>query len=348
MKAYVVNKWLKDVSDLELKQVPDPKCPEDGLVVKILATGLEFYEILQIKGQYQYKPAFPFVPGSQFAGIVVEVGPKQSNFKLGEKVFGSKGGIDVWAEKIALTGAITSRLHRVPSNLTMGECLTVQSAFPTSYVALTTRGEVKKGEVVLVHAAAGGIGLAAVQLAKYLGAFVIATCGSDDKCKVALREGADHAINYTKEKDWPALVNEITKKIPGRRWVGADVVIDPVGLVIPSTKCIAWNGRIVVVGFTSGSIENVPANRLLLKNASVVGIHLGAYSIHEPEVPARAWTEIFDILATNKFKPAVYTEQKFVGLESIPKALADLGARKTWGKVIVEYEPNAETYSARL
>jgi NADPH2:quinone reductase len=201
---------------------------------------------------------------------------------------------------------------------------------PTSYGALVTRAGVKKGDWVLVHAAAGGVGLAAVQIAKAFGATVIATAGTKRKLDVAKSFGADYGIDYTKDK-WEEEVKKLTPK--GK---GVDIVYDPVGMVDKSLKCTAWNGRILVVGFAAGSIEKVAMNRVLLKNVSLVGLHWGMYAREEPKTVEVVWAGLNKLMDEGKFRPTVYTDTEFVGLERVGEALAQLGRRDTWGKVVVK------------
>jgi NADPH:quinone reductase len=186
------------------------------------------------------------------------------------------------------------------------------------------------GDWVLVHAAAGGVGLAAVQVAKAYGATVIATAGSQHKLDVARAFGADYGINY-RDANWPDQVKKLTPK--GR---GVDIVYDPVGLITQSTKCINWNGRLLVVGFAVGDIEKVATNRILLKNISLVGIHWGMYATFEPETVETVWDGLFELMESGKFKGTCFTDKEYVGLETIPAALKALGARETWGKVVVK------------
>lgn len=208
---------------------------------------------------------------------------------------------------------------------------------PTSYGALVMRAQVKKGDWVLVHAAAGGVGLAAVQIAKAFGATVIATAGTKHKLDVARSYGADHAINYT-DGTWPDQVKKLTPR--GR---GVDIVFDPVGMIDKSTKCIAWNGRLLVIGFAAGNIEKVAMNKVLLKNISIVGLHWGAYSLHERERIPETWKGIFKLISEGKFRGTVFTDEEFVGLESVPRALEALGSRGTWGKVVVKVPQDGES-----
>lgn len=186
------------------------------------------------------------------------------------------------------------------------------------------------GDWVLVHAAAGGVGLAAVQIAKAFGATVVATAGTKHKLDVAKSFGADHLIDY-RQKDWPNQVKKLTPK--GR---GVDIVYDPVGLITESMKCTAWNGRLLVIGFAAGDIEKMATNRILLKNVSVVGLFWGAYATNEPEAVEPVWKGLFDLMESGKFRGTCYTDKEFVGLETVPEALKALGARDTWGKVVVK------------
>ena len=201
---------------------------------------------------------------------------------------------------------------------------------PTSYAGLVIRAGIKAGDYVLIHAAAGGVGLAAVQIAKAFGATVVATAGSQHKLDIARRFGADYAVDY-RQKDWPEKVKELT---PDGR--GVDIVYDPVGLIAQSMKCTAWNGRLLVIGFAAGDLEKMATNRILLKNVSVVGLHWGMYAVNEPATTERVWDGLFDLIKAGKLKGTCFTDQEFVGLEKLPAALKALGARETWGKVVVK------------
>ncbi len=181
-----------------------------------------------------------------------------------------------------------------------------------------------------MHAAAGGVGLAAVQIAKAFGATVIATAGTQHKQDVARSFGADHTVDY-RQKDWPEQVKKLTPK--GK---GVDIVYDPVGLISQSLKCTAWNGRLLVIGFAAGEIEKMATNRVLLKNVAVMGLFWGAYTINEPEVIPKVWQGIFDLIKQGKYKGTAFTDREFVGLDSVPAALKALGARDSWGKVVVK------------
>ena len=221
-------------------------------------------------------------------------------------------------------------IRPVPQGYGFFDAAGLFSTMPTSYAALVSRAKIKAGDWVLVHAAAGGVGLAAVQIAKAFGATVIATAGTDHKLEVAKSFGADYGVNY-RDANWPATVSSLTPKSRG-----VDIVYDPVGLIDKSMKCIAWNGRLVVIGFVGGEIESIRTNRILLKNISVVGLHWGAYSKNEPEEIERVWEGLFELFEKKKVRGTNYTEKEYVGLESVPEALNALGARETWGKVVIK------------
>lgn len=197
------------------------------------------------------------------------------------------------------------------------------------------RANVKPGDWVLVHAAAGGVGLAAVQIAKAKGATVIATAGTQRKRQIATEFGADHVIDYG-NKNWPEEVKKLcAQHRTGNGKMGVDIVYDPVGMIDASLKCVAWDARLLVIGFAAGNIEKVALNRVLLKNVSIVGLHWGQYAKFETQTVDMVWKGIFDLVAQGKYKGTVFRDERFEGLESMPKALQALGTRETWGKVVV-------------
>jgi NADPH2:quinone reductase len=269
-------------------------------------------------------------------------GGRLPKYKEGDKVFGaSQGG---YATHIACT---EERLRPMPRGWSFFDAAGLFVTGPTSYAGLVVRAGVKKGEFngqvpitasvlmnpgdwVLVHAAAGGVGLAAVQIAKAYGATVVATAGTQHKMDIARKFGADYAIDYTND-DWPERVKKLTPK--GR---GVDIVYDPVGLIAKSMKCIAWNGRLLVIGFAAGDIEKMATNRILLKNVSVVGLHWGMYATMEPEMVDKVWDGIFELMESGKYRGTCFTDKEYVGLESVPAALKALGGRDSWGKVVVK------------
>jgi NADPH2:quinone reductase len=264
------------------------------------------------------------VPGAEVAGVVAAVGEGVRGFAAGDRVFGSSG-LGGFAERALVPAAAAWRL---PDAMTFAEGAALPIVYPTSYAALVLRAALQPGETLLVHAAAGGVGVAAVQIGKALGARVLATAGGADKLAVARRAGADVAIDY-RDEDFVARVLEET----GGR--GADVIYDSVGgdVFEKSLKCIAWNGRLLVIGFAGGEIPSVKANRILLKNISVVGLHWGAYAKYEPERIPEIMQALLALYEKGAIRPEIYRRYP---LAQAREALAALGARGTWGKVVLE------------
>ena len=314
-----------------MTDVPTPKPSPNAYLIAIHASATNFFDLLQIRGKYQHQPPLPWVGGAEFAGEVLAVptNGKASKFKVGDRVFGTaQGGYATHVLAAELS------LRKIPAGWDYMGAAGLMVTAPTSYGGLVIRAGIKKGDWVLVHAAAGGVGLSAVQIAKAKGAIVIATAGSRRKLEVAKEFGADYAIDYT-ATDWPEQVKKLT---PGGK--GVDIVYDPVGMVDKSLKCTAWNGRILIIGFAAGAIEKVAMNRVLLKNVSLVGLHWGMYAKEEPATVERVWREIEELMVAGKFKPTVFTDEKFVGLERVGTALEMLGQRDTWGKVVVQVPHN--------
>jgi NADPH:quinone reductase len=322
MRAVVVDRWMEP-SELAVREIPDPEAGPGMLGVEVRAAGCNFFDILMAKGQYQVKPPFPFVPGAELAGEVRTVGPDVRGFKPGDRVLAAVP-LGAFAERAAVPARAAMRM---PDGMSFDEGAAFPIVYPTSYAGLVFRAGLRAGENLLVHAAAGGVGIAAVQIGKALGARVIATAGGPDKLEIAKRAGADVAIDYT-SGDWVEAVKQATD---GR---GADVIYDSVGgdITDGSLKCIAWNGRLLVIGFASGRIPEVKLNRVLLKNISLVGLHWGAHAMYEPARIGETFDALFGLLAGGKIRPLVY---KTYGLDELPDALAALGSRRSWGKVIV-------------
>ncbi|RBR23522.1 uncharacterized protein FIESC28_03704 [Fusarium coffeatum] len=327
MRGIQITEYLKGPDQLQVTDLPDPKPSADQYLIQVHAAAANFFDILQIQGKYQNQPPFPWVAGAEFAGTVVATPSNGSNpkFPVGSRVFGASQG--AFATKIC---AAENTLLPVPDGWSFKEAAGLFVTAPTSYGALVVRANIKKGDYVLIHAAAGGVGLAAVQVAKAFGATVIATASTQHKLDVAKSYGADHVISYN-DASWPTQVKKLT---PNSR--GVDIVYDPVGLVDLSTKCTAWNGRILVIGFAAGKIEKVAMNKVLLKNISIVGLHWGAYSIHEKEMIPKVWEGIMGLVKEGKLKGTEYTDEEFVGLERTGAALKALGGRGTWGKVVIK------------
>jgi len=237
-------------------------------------------------------------------------------------VFGASQGS--YADKIA---APWQQLLPVPENLSFRQASGLFVTWPTSYEALAGRAQLKAGEWCLVHAGAGGVGLCAIQIARALGAIVIATASTAEKLEICTRYGkADYAINYSKP-GWQQQVLNLTGG------TGVDVIYDPVGLIKDSLKCIAWKGRALVVGFAGGQIEKLPLNLVLLKNISIVGIHWGAYAKFDKGRSRDVWKELLALLESGRLQPVLYNQE--YSLEQVADALGALEKRKTWGKAVL-------------
>ncbi|KAL1696349.1 hypothetical protein GGG16DRAFT_43829 [Schizophyllum commune] len=324
MRAFVVSE-LKHHSEIPVvSDAPAPVVGEGQVLVDVYSAGLNFFDILQAQGKYQHKPPLPFVGGAEFAGRIAADSPIPDGcpFKPGDRVFGAGQG--TFGDQAAIS---VSQLLPLPDSLTYDQGAGLFVTWPTAYEALVGRGELKAGDWVLVMAAAGGVGIAAVQLAKALGGRVIAAAGSAAKLEIAKTEGgADYAVDYT-QPGWQKEVISITENH------GADIIYDPVGLITDSLKCIAWKGRALVIGFAAGKIEKVPMNLVLLKNVSVVGLHWGAYNIHEPARVPEVWKTLLSMLSSGKVKPVIFST--VYPLERIADGMTALERRETWGKAIV-------------
>lgn len=307
---------------LTLEDVPPLEPPSGGAVVKVAAAALNFPDILALAGQYQVKAPLPFTPGIEAAGTVVRAGAG-SKHKVGDKVIVSA----LWgafAEEIA---AGDLQLMPWPEQLSAAEAAGFIVAYHTGYFALVHRAALRAGETLLVHGGAGGVGIAAIQLGKALGATVIATAGADDKLDVCRAAGADHVVNY-RTTDFTAAVKELTR---GR---GADVIYDPVGgdVFDQSLRCIAWEGRILVIGFASGKIPELKLNRVLLKNISVVGLYWGAYQVHDPQKVVACHAALTELVARGALRPVIWKE---LPLDELPAAFEALESRASHGKIAV-------------
>ncbi|KAI1001064.1 hypothetical protein K3495_g7138 [Podosphaera aphanis] len=329
MRGIQIKEYVQSPTGLRVDDLPDPPTPEAQYLIEIRASATNYFDLLQIAGKYQHQPLIPWIAGSEFSGVVLSVpnnmpANRKPKFQIGDRVFGASQG--AFATKIA---AKEESLKPIPESWSFLESAGLSVTAPTSYAALVTRAGIKPGDHVLIHGAAGGVGLAAVQIAKAMGATVIATGGTQYKLDVAKVFGADHLINHT-DSTWP---NQVKKLTPEGR--GVDIVFDPVGMIDISTKCSRSNACLLVIGFAAGSIEKLALNKVLLKNISIVGLHWGAYTTDEPEITDRVWQGIFELIRTGKFRPTVYTDKTFIGLRSVPEALQVLEARRSWGKVVV-------------
>jgi NADPH2:quinone reductase len=300
----------------------------DGLVrVRVEAAALNFFDALLIGGTYQMKPEFPFTPGGEVAGTIVSA-PAGSGLSNGQRVMAQammdKVGRGGYAEFV---DTLPQLAHPIPDTMSIEDAAAFYIVYQTGWFGLHRRAHLQPGEVLLVHGGAGGTGTAAIQLGKAAGATVIATAGSDEKVGLCLEVGADHAINY-KTQDFADEVNKITDR------KGADVVWDPVGgdVYDRSTKCIAFEGRIVIVGFTSGRIPEARANHVLVKNYSVVGLHWGAYELRNPELVSEATEKLFEMYAEGRIKPVISATYPLAEAREALRAVASGG---TTGKVLL-------------
>ena len=322
MRAVVVEGWT-DPADLRVSEIPAPEIAPGTLRVGIRAAGCNFFDILMVRGEYQVKPPFPFIPGAEIAGVVTEVGAGVTGFAVGDRVLAA-AGLGAFATETVVPAAAC---HRMPNSMSFAAGAALPIVYPTSYAALVFRGGLAPTEHLLVHAAAGGVGLAAVQIGKSLGAHVIATAGGDDKLEIARRAGADVAIDY-RSKDWVAKVNEAT----GGH--GADVIYDPVGgdIFDASRKVVAFEGRILVIGFVAGRFADAPTNHVLVKNYEVVGVHWGYYRTMKPELIPHWQQRLDEMWAARTIDPLVGVE---LPLREAPEALRRLASRGTTGKVVL-------------
>lgn len=306
---------------MQLAEIAEPRPDAETCLVRVEAAALNFSDLLMIRGAYQVKPPLPFAPGQEIAGTVISA-PAGSGFAAGDRI-ASKVMWGGFAEHAAVRADM---LIRVPDAMSAAEAAALPVVYPTAHIALMCHGGLKSGDTVLVHAAAGGVGLAAVQIAHAKGARVIATAGGEEKLALARDHGADVAIDYRDDR-W---IDKVRAATGGS---GADLIFDPVGGAVTenSLRCIAWGGRLLIVGFASGAIPAINAARLLIKNASAVGV----YWSHERDGPLVAET-VEDLLAmyeTGGIKPLIGARYAF---EAAPRALRDLEARKTTGKVVLE------------
>jgi NADPH2:quinone reductase len=310
---------------LKLEDGVETPRPGPGQVrLEMAATGLNFFENLLCRGQYQEKPELPLTPGAELCGRVVEVG-EGVDLPVGARMIGMAawphGGL---AEQALGIGRM---LFPIPDSMPDEVGAALFMTYGTSHVALHHRAGLRAGETVLVHAGAGGVGSAAIQLGVAAGARVIATAGGPEKVEVCRKLGADIAIDYRAE-DFVAVVKEAT----GGK--GADIIYDPVGgdVFDQSLRCIAWEGRLLVIGFTSGRIPAAPANLVLLKNFSVVGVHYGAYARHDSNIFRRTHDELVALYDAGKIDPLVH---RILPLEEALTGITDLANRRTVGKVVV-------------
>jgi|TARA_B110000444_G_scaffold183098_1_gene172043 NADPH2:quinone reductase len=324
MKAWRLSELGDPWDVLKLQEVDSP-VPGDGKArVKVAACDLNFADILQCQGTYQVRVNPPFTPGMAVAGTVQAVG-NGCDLKIGDRVLGmTSSGWGGYAEEALVQG---SDMRIVPENVSLAAASAMNVIYGTGWVALHRRGNMQPGETVLVLAAAGGVGSAAVQMAKVHGCKVIAAAGGPQKVQVCLDLGADVAIDYKSED----LYEKVMEATDGR---GCDLIYDPVGgeYFDVARRLLAWEGRLLVVGFASGTIPSAPANHALVKNYSIVGVHMGGYRHRMDEVLDECYKELWEMVASGTLDPLVSQE---LHLEDLMDGLISLSNRGTTGRVLL-------------
>jgi NADPH:quinone reductase len=308
--------------ELVLQDIPDPVAGPGEAVVAIKAAALNFFDTLIIEGKYQFKPPFPFSPASEFSGVVESVGSGVSGIAPGDRVVGNVQGAA--RQRIAVPA---DQLAKLPDDLDFDRAAGLTVIYGTSLHALKDRAKLRPGETLAVLGASGGVGLAAVELGKLMGARVIACASSAEKLAFAARHGADEGLNYAEED-----LKDGLRRLTGGR--GADVIYDPVGgpYAEPALRSIAWEGRFLVVGFAAGDIPKVPLNLVLLKGCDVVGVFWGAWTKNNPKGQLENMAQILRWAAEGKLSSHVHAVYP---LEKTPEAIKSLSDRKVMGKVLL-------------
>ncbi|MEZ5955459.1 MAG: NADPH:quinone oxidoreductase family protein [Hyphomonas sp.] len=322
MKALVCHQITEDFSGLEVREMPVPTPGPGEVLVRVKAAGVNFPDLLMSQGKYQMKPALPFVMGMECAGIVEALGEGVTGWAVGDEVIGgNKTG--AYADYAVLPA---DGLSARPAPFSFAEAAAFPAAYLTAYVALVRRANLQPGETLLVHGASGGVGMAAVDVGKLLGATVIATSASDAKLDKVRAYGADYVINATQ-----GFRDKVKTLTHGR---GADVIFDPVGgdVFDESVRCIAFDGRLLVIGFTSGRIPSINANMPLIKGFSVVGVRAGEYGRQFPEKGRENRDAIHAWADAGKLRPSVHAELPLTEWREAWRMLTD---RDVVGKVII-------------
>ena len=321
-KAAVVTSLTNDLSSIEIAEFKRRSLKPNEVRVKVEAASVNFPDLLMTEGLYQYKPDIPFTLGMESSGTVIEVGDDVKSFTIDDSVIVS-GKTGSFAEEII---AAEDLLRLKPDSLNWEQAASFTVAYLTAYVALVCRGKIESGESLLVHGAAGGVGLAAVDLGMHYGATVIATSASSSKREFLSSYGAHHVLPDSGFKD---KVKELTP------YNGADIIYDPVGgdVFDESIRCIAWNGRLLVIGFTSGRIPSIGANMPLIKGFSVVGVRGGEYGRRNPEMGKKNLEEIDKLASEGKLNPHIH---KTYSLDNTVDALNELRNRTVIGKVCIK------------
>ncbi len=322
MKAIVCREYGA-IDNLVLDEVPSPSVGPSQVKIRIRACGVNFPDILMVQGMYQLKPPLPFSPGLEVAGEISEIGAGVEGLQVGQRVISTLmwGG---FAEEVVVPGVMPMPMS---NDMSYESAAAFPLVYGTAHVALAHRAQIRQGETLLVLGAAGGTGLAAVELGSLMGARVIAAANSAEKLELARKYGANDQINYSSE----SLRDRLIELTDGR---GADVIFDPVGgdLFDQALRRIAWEGRYLVIGFASGRIPSAPVNIALLKNASIVGVFWGAYWQHDSSTIRRSFEQLVAWFDAGKIKPHIH---KTFALEDAVDALGELQERRVMGKVVL-------------
>jgi NADPH2:quinone reductase len=322
MRAVLCKEW-GGPEKLVVEDVAVPLLRPDAVRIDVHAAGVNFADLLLIAGQYQEKPAFPFIPGAEAAGVIKEVGQGVTGLKPGDRVM-ALTGLGAFAEEVVVDA---HRVLPIADKMGFAAAAGFPVAYGTSHGALEWRARLQPGEWLLVTGAAGGVGLTAVEIGKAMGARVIACARGADKLAIAQQHGADHLIDYGRED-----IRERVKAITGGH--GVDVIYDPVGGDVFDTclRSIAWGGRIIVIGFAAGRVSQIPANIVLVKNIDVIGFYWGSYQAHNPELLRGSFTQLFRWFQQGKLQPHVSHQ---FPLDKAAGALELLQQRKSTGKVVL-------------
>ncbi len=322
MRAVLCREW-SGPEKLVVEQIASPPMRPGAVRIAVAAAGINFGDLLLVAGQYQDKPAFPFTPGMEAAGMVTEVGSGVTNLKVGDRVM-ALTGTGAYAEEVVVD---SPRVFPIPEKMDFVTAAGFPVAYGTSHGAFEWRAHLKPGEWLLVFGAAGGVGLTAVEIGKAMGAKVIACAGGPEKLAIAQQHGADHLIDYSRED-----IRERVKQITGGR--GADVVYDPVGgdAFDASLRSVAWEGRVIIIGFASGRIPQAPANIALVKNIDIIGFFWGSYQARKPDLIRQSYSQLFRWFEEGKLKPHVSDQ---LDLKEVARAMNLLSQRKSSGKVVL-------------
>lgn len=309
---------------LVLKEIPSPIIAANQVLIMVVTAAVNFPDALIIQNKYQFKPTLPFSPGGEIAGLVLAVGKEVSHVQPGDRVV-ALCGWGGFAEQVAVNA---NKVFKIPDAINWQIAASTLYNYGTSYHALKDRGQIQPGQTILILGAAGGVGLAAVELAKKMGAVVIAAASTQEKLAICQKKGADFTINYSKD-DLRASINKITNE------KGVDLVYDPVGgaLAEPALRSLSWKGRYLVVGFASGTIPSLPFNLALLKGASVVGVFWGAFTEKEPALSIQNLSELVKMISRGDIQQEIY---KVYPLSHAAQAIRDLMDRKVMGKAIIQ------------